>query len=46
VSKHALVALYNNALMLLARSLPVDTVQTMVAQQNQVIALLLSLAER
>jgi len=32
--------------MLLARSLPVDTVQAMVAQQNQVIALLLSLAER
>lgn len=46
VSRHALVALYNNALMLLARSLPVDTVQAMVAQQNQVIALLLSLAER
>jgi len=44
VSRHALVSLYNNALMLLARALPVEDVQTMFVQYNQVIELMLSLA--
>jgi molecular chaperone HtpG len=45
VSRHALVSLYNNALMLLARALPVQSVQAMFTQYNQVIELMLSLAE-
>jgi molecular chaperone HtpG len=45
VSRRALVSLYNNALMLLARALRVDDVQTMFVQYNQVIDLMLSLAE-
>lgn len=44
VSHHALVSLYNNALMLLARALRVQDVQTMFVQYNQVIELMLSLA--
>lgn len=44
VSRHALVSLYNNALMLLARSLRVQDVQLMFVQYNQVIELMLSLA--
>jgi len=44
VSRHALISLYNNALMLLARSLRVEDVQAMFVQYNQVIDLLLSLA--
>lgn len=44
VTRHALVSLYNNALMLLARSLRVKDVQTMFVQYNQVIELMLSLA--
>jgi molecular chaperone HtpG len=47
VSRQALVSLYNNALMLLARVLRVEDVQTMFEQYNQVIELMLSLsAER
>jgi molecular chaperone HtpG len=47
VSRHALVALYNNALMLLARTLRVQDVQAMFGQYNQVIELMLALdAER
>jgi molecular chaperone HtpG len=45
VSRQALVSLYNNALMLLARTLPVESVQTMFTQYNQVIELMLLLAE-
>ena len=44
VSRHALISLYNNALMLLARSLRTEDVQAMFVQYNQVIDLLLSLA--
>ena len=44
VSRHALVSLYNNALMLLARALRVKDVQTMFEQYNQVIEMMLSLA--
>jgi molecular chaperone HtpG len=44
VSRQALVSLYNNALMLLARALRVEDVQTMFVQYNQVIELMLSLA--
>jgi molecular chaperone HtpG len=44
VSRHALVSLYNNALMLLARALRVEDVQAMFVQYNQVIELMLSLA--
>jgi molecular chaperone HtpG len=44
VSRHALVSLYYNALMLLARALRVDDVQAMFVQYNQVIELTLSLA--
>jgi len=44
VSRHALVSLYNNALMLLARVLRVQDVQAMFVQYNQVIELMLSLA--
>jgi molecular chaperone HtpG len=44
VSRQALVSLYNNALMLLARALRVQDVQTMFVQYNQVIELMLSLA--
>jgi len=47
VSRHALVSLYNNALMLLARTLRVQDVQVMFEQYNKVIELMLSLdAER
>jgi molecular chaperone HtpG len=46
VSRAALQSLYNNALMLLARTLPVDAVQAMFTQFNQVIDLMLGLAER
>ena len=46
VSRSALLALYNNALMLLARTLPPDAVQTMFTQFNQVIELMLGLAEQ
>lgn len=46
VSRAALQSLYNNALMLLARTLPVDAVQSMFTQFNQVIDLMLGLAER
>jgi HSP90 family molecular chaperone len=47
VSRQALVSLYNNALMLLARALRVEDVQAMFVQYNQVIELMLSLdAER
>jgi molecular chaperone HtpG len=45
VSRQALISLYNNALMLLARTLPVESVQTMFTQHNQVIELVLQLAE-
>ena len=45
VSRQALVSLYNNALLLQARPLPVDTAQKMLVQSNRVIELLLSLAE-
>jgi molecular chaperone HtpG len=44
VSRHALVSLYNNALMLLARALRVQDVQMMFDQYNKVIELMLSLA--
>jgi molecular chaperone HtpG len=44
VSQHALVSLYNNALMLLARQRPADEVQAMFARYNQVIEVMLSLA--
>jgi molecular chaperone HtpG len=44
VSRHALVSLYNNALMLLARALRVQDVQAMFVQYNQVIERMLSLA--
>jgi molecular chaperone HtpG len=44
VSQQAMTSLYNNALMLLARTLPVDTVREMFAQYNQVIDLMLLLA--
>jgi molecular chaperone HtpG len=44
VSRNALVSLYNNALMLLARALRVQDVQLMFTQYNQVIELMLSLA--
>lgn len=44
VSRQALVSLHNNALMLLARILPVQEVQAMFEQNNQVIELMLSLA--
>ena len=46
VSRQALVSLYNNALMLLARELPAEAVKTMFTQYNQVIGLMLSLAEQ
>lgn len=46
VSRHALMSLYNNALMLLARALRVEDVHQMFAQYNQVIELMLSLAEQ
>ena len=46
VSRSALQSLYNNALMLLARTLPADAVQTMFTQFNQVIDLMLGLAEQ
>ncbi|GAA4440483.1 ATP-binding protein [Phytohabitans houttuyneae] len=45
ISRHALVSLYNNALMLLAPALRVQDVQTMFEQYNQVIERMLSLAE-
>lgn len=45
VSRQALISLYNNALMLLAQSLPESSVQTIFTQHNQVIQLMLSLAE-
>lgn len=45
VSRHALVSLYNNALMLLAPALRVQDVQTMFEQYNQVIERMLTLAE-
>ncbi|MEP7023825.1 MAG: ATP-binding protein [Actinomycetota bacterium] len=45
VSQQAMTSLYNNALMLLARTLPVETVREMFAQYNQVIDLMLLLAE-
>ena len=45
VSQDAIVSLYNNALMLLARTLPVDAVQGMFAQYNTVIERMLTLAE-
>jgi molecular chaperone HtpG len=45
VSRQALVSLYNNALMLLAPTLPVESVQAMFTQHNQVIELMLLLAE-
>jgi HSP90 family molecular chaperone len=44
VSQQAMTSLYNNALMLLARTLPVETVREMFAQYNQVIDLMLLLA--
>ena len=44
VSRQALVSLYNNALMLLARVLRPEDVQAMFVQYNQVIELMLSLA--
>jgi molecular chaperone HtpG len=44
VSQQALMSLYNNAAMLLARALPVQDVQAMFVQYNQVIELMLSLA--
>lgn len=44
VSQQALVSLYNNAAMLLARALRVEDVQAMFVQYNQVIELMLSLA--
>lgn len=44
VSRQALVSLYDNALMLLARALRVEDVRTMFVQYNQVIELMLSLA--
>jgi hypothetical protein len=44
VSRHALVSLYNNALMLLSRYLRVEDVRAMFVQYNQVIELMLSLA--
>jgi molecular chaperone HtpG len=46
VSRSALQSLYNNALMLLARTLPAEAVQTMFTQFNQVIDLMLGLAEQ
>lgn len=46
VSRSALQSLYNNALMLLARTLPADAVQSMFTQFNQVIELMLGLAEQ
>ena len=47
VSRHALISLYNNALLLLlARSLPAADVQAMFVQYNQVIDLLLALAAK
>jgi hypothetical protein len=45
VSRQALISLYNNALMLLSRTLPAKTIQTMFTQYNQVIELMLSLAD-
>jgi len=45
VSRRALVSLYNNALMLLARALRVDDVTTMFEQYNALIEVMLSLAE-
>jgi molecular chaperone HtpG len=45
ISHHALVSLYNNALMLLARVLRVEDVQTMFVQYNHVIDRMLTLAE-
>jgi molecular chaperone HtpG len=45
VGQRALVSLYNNALMLLARVLRVQDVQAMFVQYNQVIELMLSLAK-
>jgi HSP90 family molecular chaperone len=45
VSRQAIVALLNNALLLLARTLPVSAVQAMFNQNNQVIELMLTLAE-
>jgi len=44
VSRQALVSLYNNALMLLARILRPEDVQAMFVQYNQIIELMLSLA--
>jgi molecular chaperone HtpG len=44
VSRHALVSLYNNAVMLLARSLRVQDVRAMFEQYSQVIEVMLSLA--
>jgi molecular chaperone HtpG len=44
VGRHALVSLYSNALMLLARALRVEDVEAMFVQYNQVIELMLSLA--
>jgi molecular chaperone HtpG len=46
VSVQALTSLYNNAMMLLARTLPVESVRVMFNQYNQVIELMLSLAEQ
>ena len=45
VSQQALLSLYNNALMLLARALRVEDVQVLFKQYNHVIELMLSLAE-
>jgi HSP90 family molecular chaperone len=45
VTRHALVSLYNNALMLLAPALRVDDVQVMFEQYNHVIERMLTLAE-
>ncbi|MBR7829975.1 ATP-binding protein [Actinospica sp. MGRD01-02] len=46
VGRSALQSLYNNALMLLARTLPADAVHTMFTQSSQVIDLMLGLAEQ
>lgn len=45
VSRQALVSLYNNALMLLGPTLPVESVQAMFTQYNQVVELMLQMSE-
>lgn len=45
VSRHALIALYNNALMLSARTQPAGAVGGLFEQYNQVIELMLAMAE-